>query len=149
MFNEKMLNKMTKDELIRLVMDLQKDSLTGCYKREVMHNICMQSYTVAMVDVNGLKSINDTLGHDAGDEHIVSVVNSIREYIREEDIIIRYGGDEFVVVFKNCTPANAYKAMARVINASVGVGTGNTLEKAIHNADEAMYMNKRVHYSRM
>ena len=149
MLNNEMLNKMTKDELIAMVMDLQKDSLTGVYKREIMHNIEKPSYTVAMIDINGLKSINDTFGHDAGEEYIVSVVNSIREHIRHDDIIIRYGGDEFVIVFNDCSIANASKAISRVSNASVGVGTGDTLVQAIHNADSNMYINKNVHYSRM
>lgn len=147
MLNSQMLNEMTKDELIAMIMDLQKDSLTGTYKREVMSNISKESYTVAMVDINGLKSINDTLGHDAGDEYIVSVVNSIRKHIRHDDIIIRYGGDEFVIVFKDCAVDNVIKATSRIVNASIGVGTGDTLIEAIHNADVNMYINKRAHYS--
>lgn len=55
--------------------------------------------SLCFIDINGLKEVNDTLGHKFGDELITSVANVIKETIREQDFLIRLGGDEFLIVF--------------------------------------------------
>lgn len=144
MLTKDQLTTLSKDELIEFVIQLQKDVLTGLYKREILKDIPrMNRYIVAMVDINGLKVINDTYGHDAGDDYITGVANNIRKVVRQEDYVIRYGGDEFVIVFKDITVHDAIKVVSRIENTSYGVGTGSTLNEAISNADEQMYKMKR------
>lgn len=86
-----------------------KDELTGVYNRRY----CMQQlhryldekleFSVVMVDLNGLKSVNDQFGHPAGDEYICKVIEILKSKIRERDEICRIGGDEFIVLLRNCS----------------------------------------------
>ena len=137
---------LSKDDLINLVMKYQKDSLIDTYKRECLETIDSENYVVAMIDINGLKQINDTLGHKAGDEYIQETVNSIKKVIRKDDIIVRYGGDEFVVLFKNALKKQAEEAIKRIKNASVGVAEDNNIDIAIKLADGNMYKCKKEYY---
>ena len=86
------------------------DPLTGAFNRELMYRQATRqlSYTVRsgastaflMFDVDGLKPINDQYGHPAGDRAIIGVVDTIRDHLRETDIVCRIGGDEiFVILF--------------------------------------------------
>lgn len=143
MLTRDQLSKLTKDELIGLVLELQKDKLTGVYKRDVLDDIPkMDKYIVAMVDINGLKEVNDTYGHDAGDDYITMVADNIRKVVRKKDYVIRYGGDEFIIVFRELSVSDAVKAVGRIDNASYGVGIGKTLDEAISKADKLMYKMK-------
>ncbi|MFI3173496.1 MAG: GGDEF domain-containing protein, partial [Eubacteriales bacterium] len=60
-------------------------------------------FSVVMVDLNGLKSVNDQFGHPAGDEYICKVIEILKSKIRERDEICRIGGDEFIVLLRNCS----------------------------------------------
>lgn len=143
MLTRDQLSKLTKDELIGLVLELQKDKLTGVYKRDVLDDIPkMDKYIVAMVDINGLKEVNDTYGHDAGDDYITMVADNIRKVVRKKDYVIRYGGDEFIIVFRELSVSDAVKAVGRIDNASYGVSIGKTLDEAISKADKLMYKMK-------
>lgn len=81
------------------------DPLTNLYTRNfilnLLHNLC-QSYTkpfgVFFADINGLKKVNDTLGHNVGDEYIKNTASIIMKSFREEDYVARIGGDEFLVL---------------------------------------------------
>jgi GGDEF domain-containing protein len=140
------LMSLSKEELARMVMDLHKDTLTGCYKREVLDTVKQDLYTVAFVDVNGLKAINDTQGHEYGDKHILSVVDSINANVRKQDTVVRYGGDEFIIIFNDCSIDNAKGAISRITSASVGIAQHTDLDMAIKLADMDMYKNKRNYY---
>ena len=117
------------------------------------------------IDVNGLKQINDTFGHELGDELIASVVSSIKSLIRENDFVIRLGGDEFLIVFKGVNKDSAEAIWTRIraayedinlnegrpylISVSHGIvthdnGQRTQLEELIKIADERMYEEKRV-----
>ncbi|MBX0311667.1 MAG: bifunctional diguanylate cyclase/phosphodiesterase [Sulfurihydrogenibium sp.] len=78
------------------------DGLTGLYNRNylqyIMDFIDLKQYIVALIDVDYFKKINDTYGHAIGDRVLKSVANAIRKLIREEDILIRYGGEEFLLL---------------------------------------------------
>jgi len=85
------------------------DALTKAYSREggmsklrflahAAKGIDM-TFSICFVDVNGLKEVNDNLGHDCGDEMIITAVNTVNAQIRQHDYIIRIGGDEFLIVF--------------------------------------------------
>lgn len=119
--------------------------------------------SLCFIDINGLKSVNDTLGHTSGDELIVSVVKIIKETIREQDFIIRLGGDEFLIVFNGIGTELAEKIWERilagyekinseesrpyVISVSHGIVDYDNMKKTkvddlINEADEKMYSEK-------
>jgi diguanylate cyclase (GGDEF)-like protein len=62
-----------------------------------------EGLVVAFVDVNGLKQVNDTLGHLAGDALLIAVADSLRACLRSYDLIMRFGGDEFVCALPNAS----------------------------------------------
>ncbi|MGE5398424.1 MAG: PAS domain S-box protein [Chitinophagales bacterium] len=91
------------------------DSLTGLYNRtffeEVLHRYESQPFTrvgIIMCDVDGLKLVNDTMGHDAGDALLIAAAKAIKNSFREKDIVARVGGDEFAVFL----PFSTYRAVA-------------------------------------
>ena len=148
MHTEEELMNLSKEDLIAMVMTLQKDTLTGVYKREVLNNIKDKDvYTVAFIDINGLKQINDIQGHAAGDKYISDIANDITDAIGMEDKVFRYGGDEFIVLFKNSTHSDIENTMSAIANVSYGIGTSNQLKEAIEIADSNMYIAKKNHYN--
>lgn len=96
------------DDRIRLAEAAERDELTGASRRgaglemlarEVSRSRRLQQpLSVAFLDVDGLKVVNDEQGHPAGDSLLREVVSSLRERLRGYDVVTRYGGDEFVVV---------------------------------------------------
>ena len=88
------------------------DELTGIYNRRGFFLLAEQQlkiaqrtqtpYCVLFADIDGLKLINDTLGHDIGDQLIVESAQLLQQTFREADIVARLGGDEFVVLFSAC-----------------------------------------------
>jgi GGDEF domain-containing protein len=146
MFTKEYLMKMSKDQLVELVISLKKDSLTGVYRREILSEINKLTYMVVLVDINGLKKTNDMRGHNMGDKLILSVVNDLKRAVSDEDIIVRYGGDEFVIVFENETIFSIKEKMKDIPNISYGVGYGVSMSSAITMADKNMYTNKRRFY---
>ncbi len=72
------------------------------------------SYVVFFFDMDNLKQINDTFGHSTGDEAIVEFARALKENFRQEDMIIRYGGDEFVVVANVKACADALVILSRI-----------------------------------
>lgn len=150
------------------------DTMTGAYNRragfarlERMYESLQgtkQPLSLCFIDINGLKVVNDTLGHEAGDELIKTVAECLRQELRSDDLIARLGGDEFILVFRNIDTAEAESIWTRIrtvfdkINAtenrryiiSVSHGietirhdTQNYIDTLIHNADEKMYAEKR------
>jgi diguanylate cyclase (GGDEF)-like protein len=113
----------------------------------------LQPVGVAYIDLNGLKRVNDSQGHRAGDQMIVSLAETIARFFRKKEIY-RTGGDEFVVICSGITRA---KFMDRVIrlaevihcNASVGFDwrdSNRDIQKAVIAADAAMYEQKKKYY---
>lgn len=84
------------------------DDVTGAYRREpglvvleretAKAKRTVQPFTLTFVDVDGLKETNDSLGHAAGDQLLRNVADSIRAHLRSDDLVIRFGGDEFLCV---------------------------------------------------
>jgi len=91
--------------------ELVYDSLTKVYNRrsgipklsKMLDGIDSINVTMSLcyVDIDGLKQVNDALGHKYGDDLILTVIGVIKRLIREDDFVIRLGGDEFLIVFKN------------------------------------------------
>jgi len=137
------------------------DELTGTYRRaagflELERQIIQaertgQSFVVAFVDIDGLKTVNDTFGHGAGDTVLCDAVDLVRAVLREYDVIVRYGGDEFVCglpgmglaeVAERLDRANAGLQDRDQVSVSVGLAlraSGEGLEALIGRADAAMY----------
>ncbi|HXE97462.1 MAG TPA: GGDEF domain-containing protein [Dongiaceae bacterium] len=123
--------------------------------------------TVAYIDIDNFKSINDRLGHQAGDELLITVVSAIRSHMRSSDILARFGGDEFVILlpdtsgdaaqtFLNKMRDNLDQAMARKgwpagfsIGAATYVHAPATIYEVIRSADELMYAVKHSSKNRL
>ena len=136
------------------------DSLTGAYNRRFFQEkmISVSKNTgIAMIDLDNFKAYNDTYGHHAGDLVLQTTVMTIKSVIRRDDILIRYGGDEFLLLVPHIRPGEHViqrvreaAASARVegypeleLSASVGGVCGvHPLTEAIRQADEKMYQNK-------
>ena len=103
------------------------DALTGIFNiRHFYDSLAMEiarakrygtNFSVTIFDVDDFKAINDTYGHQAGDEVLRRIAAEIRKTTRETDIAARYGGEEFVIIQANTTKAEAYKQAVRVKNA--------------------------------
>ena len=148
------------------------DSLTGTYNRRIILQILGQNIklakrqnqpvSVCFIDVDKLKYINDHLGHRIGDSLLINVTRIIKENIREMDSLARIGGDEFLIVFPNCTKEKAEEIWQRILEDfkkfnennkfySIEVSHGisqfdkvhvKNVDELITEADEKMYKEK-------
>ncbi|MDX6370430.1 MAG: hypothetical protein QOG93_1932 [Gaiellaceae bacterium] len=83
--------------------------------------------TVAFIDVDGLKTVNDELGHAAGDRVLKLVVETLRSNLRPYDVIVRYGGDEFVCAMPNLSVAAARERMDRMATLLAAANEGHSI----------------------
>lgn len=100
------------------------DDMTKMFKRRIglkileeeMKNVIndKKKLTICYSDINGLKEINDRLGHSFGDDIIITVADIIKNTIRKNDITIRMGGDEFLTIFKDCDYDDAINIWKRI-----------------------------------
>ena len=96
-----------------------RDSMTGAYNFQHTMSIIKELHTpfsVIMIDTDHFKSINDTYGHDTGDSVIHYIVEKCRNCIRTDDLVCRYGGDEFIVVLSNCDEYRAIESDYKITN---------------------------------
>jgi diguanylate cyclase (GGDEF)-like protein len=121
--------KISKDLLIEKNAILEKlsitDGLTGLYNhRFITDNLSRlieenerykKPLSIAMIDIDNFKMVNDSFGHDFGDEVLIKVSNYIENGIRKTDFCSRYGGEEFLVIFKHCDLKGAIESMDRII----------------------------------
>ena len=92
------------ERISRYNRKLYRDALTGAYNREYYDEQLAAlpgRYAVGYVDMDHFKDINDTWGHHAGDEALKAVVDTMQSCVRDTDSVVRFGGDEFVLVFRN------------------------------------------------
>lgn len=100
------------------------DAMTGALNRRSglellnrelnLSKINDKNFVVCFVDVDRLKVINDTFGHEEGDKSLISIAKILRESIRKTDFIIRMGGDEFLIVFSQTTVKETNKVLRRI-----------------------------------
>jgi len=151
----------------------ETDELTGVLNmrafRAVAERVFRQAeryarpFSVLMIDSDRLKSVNDTLGHEAGNRLLKLTVQCIQSQLRQTDVVARFGGDEFVVVLPE-TPANGAVGVAerirksiessplttrdKKVSATVSIGIagypnqGHDLDTVLERADHAMYASK-------
>lgn len=146
------------------------DKLTGAYNREYFeknYRSLIEKYesegfklAIALLDIDHFKSVNDTYGHDVGDYVLKKMVKVVNKFSRKEDILIRWGGEEFVMLLKIKEHGSLDKALEHIrrvieiekfetvgkITCSFGASIYNGLEdieKTIKRADEAVYYSKR------
>jgi|GEM_PF-454297 len=100
------------------------DQVTGLYNRtffeqeiERLDVPAQLPLTIVMVDVNGLKTVNDALGHQRGDELLMNVAGILKASCRWEDVVARWGGDEFVIVLPRTHAATAEEVCRRIAEA--------------------------------
>jgi diguanylate cyclase (GGDEF)-like protein len=162
-------------EVKRLVIT---DPLTGCHNRRFFeeierrelqrHRRYQAPLSVVFVDVNHFKQLNDTFGHDVGDQTLKAIGTLLRRHVRESDYVIRWGGDEFLLLVTCALPeaerkagelraafegARASAGLPDGIGLSIGVAAVTTdaesLTDAIRKADHRMYEAKlREHAAR-
>jgi diguanylate cyclase (GGDEF)-like protein len=145
-----------------------KDALTGVYSRHYLDDrldrfrrepdIEVMPLAVVMVDLNGFKTFNDTYGHQKGNEALRDVAKIIASSIREIDLVVRYGGDEFLLFFENCDEKLCEDIMMRInkkmenvyedkdVSLAYGyviVSDPEKIESSIDVADRLMYEHKR------
>ena len=166
MANRKLLE--ARDQLELLV---QMDPLTEALNRHAFHSLLRRpedgqdtatSGSVAVLDIDNLKPINDTLGHTTGDKAIRAVARAMRSLVRADDMLFRWGGDEFLVLMFKLPQPDASRRMEKLnqilaenserwigtsvsVTVSFGVAGFTSLRDlglAIEQADKAMYAQR-------
>ncbi|MDR2167761.1 MAG: PAS domain S-box protein [Clostridiales bacterium] len=157
------------------------DALTGVYNRRYLQDEAIRTFanclernepfSLIMIDVDDFKPVNDTYGHSAGDEVLKILSARIQSVLRNNDVVIRYGGEEFLVLMPNTLIEDGKKIACRIkeniaksifstsegeipITVSIGIATldegankastEETLQTIITNADKAMYHSKKI-----
>ena len=117
--------------MIDLVHTAIRDTLTGCFSRmsgmellEIQFIIARRSgspLAVAFIDLDNFKSINDTYGHEAGDQALVDAARRINASLRTGDMLARWGGEEFILIMPNTYTSNAINAVERLRESGFGM----------------------------
>ena len=160
----------------KLLRESTLDPLTGCHNRNylmkhaprILEFSQRRRFSVALlfIDLDGFKQINDTLGHDCGDSLLIAVARLVQGIVRDYDIFIRLGGDEFLLLLPDVDQNTAKRTASRInegiqslnvanicgnsthlrSSASIGVTMhlpGESLQAFIQRADKSMYAVKR------
>lgn len=153
----------------------QIDDLTGLYNRKGFLALAdhrrklalrsREAFSVAFIDLDGLKTINDTLGHDTGDRALIELASVLKESFRQSDILGRLGGDEFAVFIGetdetetesirgrvqhqldtyNAGPNRSYRLSFSIGITSSSPAEGTDIEALLRKADVLMYQHKRA-----
>lgn len=165
---------LNKNEKEQIKYFSEYDEMTGVYNRRAGFEKLSQLYknttsrsciiSICFIDINGLKEVNDALGHEAGDELILSVVSGIKTNTRENDFVARLGGDEFLIIFEGLDENQSEEIWTRIVDnynnvnetgsrkylISVSHGiesfrcdSNQYIDAIVNRADEKMYSEKR------
>jgi diguanylate cyclase (GGDEF)-like protein len=149
-----------------------RDFLTGLYNRRYFFKEASkyfaeainkgENFAIAMVDIDHFKKINDTYGHDTGDKAIIHLADTLMSETSTDDIVARFGGEEFCILLKDISSEDAIEAMERIrkkvqssvtvsdkgeeisFTVSIGLATTyeNTLDDTVNEADMYLYNAK-------
>jgi diguanylate cyclase len=153
----------------------ERDELTSLYNMRAFARLAEhehdaarrneRAYSILMVDIEHLKTINDTYGHEAGSRAVILVAEALLRLTRSTDVVARYGGDEFIVLLSGAEQGVAEEVAQRIrnvvfattlevgakmvrIKANVGAASfpesGNNLQTVMAAADRAMYKDKEL-----
>jgi diguanylate cyclase len=166
-------------ELAQAAELVRQDQLTGTLNRKGLSEVLEREVArgqrrgaplcVAMLDIDNFKKLNDTYGHQTGDQALTHLARVVQDTLRPQDTVARYGGEEFVIVLPETELGEAVAAMTRLqreltrriflhdnektlITFSAGVarlGPDDTQEQALARADAAMYEAKRAGKNRV
>jgi diguanylate cyclase (GGDEF)-like protein len=146
------------------------DPLTGLYNRRSGEQRLAEEVsrsqrhgrplTILMLDLNGLKNVNDSYGHAAGDDLIRHFAARLNKAIRGSDLAVRLGGDEFLVLLPECKPEEVRHVLGRLSGMSIAFDgepvalsfsagwtnfkPGESPDDMLKRADDALYVNKRA-----
>ena len=139
---------------VRNLQDIVTTALRSAQRRS-------EPVTAIYIDVNDFKQINDTQGHQRGDEILRIVGSAIKDAARVEDSCIRYGGDEFCIILVNCREEQAKdlfvdrlirRIKEKLVDVTISIGVAQTgpneyvdASALIRLADERMYIAKQAH----
>lgn len=145
------------------------DSLTGLYNRYKFSELYLSSYKVMLqrnqemslliLDIDFFKKVNDTYGHNIGDQVLIQISHAIIKALRNIDIICRWGGEEFIMLLPTASLKNAQELANKLrisieeleldivgrITVSIGVASvkeGDTMQDVVERADSALYLAK-------
>jgi len=160
------------ENIFEITNHATRDFLTGLYNRRYFFNEVEkyfnyaldneESFSVAMVNIDDFKKINDTYGHDIGDRVIVHLADTLMSETSSEDVVSRFSGDEFCIMLKNVSNENAINAFERIrnkvvasttigdngeeitytISIGVAINCEDTLEDTVNEADMHLYNAK-------
>ncbi|MEI4768290.1 GGDEF domain-containing protein [Psychrobacillus sp. FJAT-51614] len=142
------------------------DSLTGLKNRRYSELIFIdliesnQLFSLIMIDIDHFKLVNDEFGHTAGDEVLKFLANKMKSITKDNDVCIRLGGEEFIILLPNCILPDAYKIAEKLrkdieisippINKKITISSGvaeyrdgsESINDLMNRVDEALYMAK-------
>ncbi len=175
-------NKLLEEQLgqIKILRDYLReqairDPLTGLYNRRYLHDTMERELSrakrehspvsVMMIDIDHFKNFNDTYGHQAGDEILITLGSLLRKSVRQGDIACRYGGEEFIIIMLGSNEVDAQHRAEKIrhdfnnlridfdgseLRASISIGVafypkhGNNMNEIVKIADAALYEAKQA-----
>ena len=157
----------------RLETMATRDKLTGTTSRQVFDSLFQQSVarckrkqqvmTLIMIDIDHFKQVNDSHGHPYGDKVLEAVAQIIKMHIREDDVLCRWGGEDFLLILSDCDGRQASQKIDAIresiaawafhfdtitVNITISAGVseyqpGETMAQVIKRADKALYLAKK------
>ena len=143
------------------------DQLTQIYNRQYLQEFIqqksLQNYYLMLMDIDYFKRVNDHYGHDVGDDVLVAVVNEIKSNLREDDLIVRFGGEEFLIFISKKSTQEiegvaqrlrlaienlTIRTHSHILNITISLGVNpcpykaRNLDEAIKICDEQLYIAK-------
>nr|WP_269808776.1 GGDEF domain-containing protein [Enterovibrio nigricans] len=154
-----MLVQLTRTVIRRYEHSIKHDEMTGFYRRDFYEPKLkrMQNFAMLIIDIDHFKQINDSYGHRKGDDVIRESANLIQHLIRSGDIAIRWGGEEFILLFKNMAQQDLQEKAESIraafadqktagLSVTVSIGgvysTDSTFGRCYKAADSALYESK-------